>query len=376
MRNETWRSAAALGTWLVVGVPELVALATNGFSGPASMVWLIAFAVFGLALIPCVILGWPGTRRWTVIPLLVLQTLAGLTMTYAGANGTESATLVIVAAEVAAMFSWRVTWIWVAVQSVLIAIVWAQLAGILDALAFAGAFAGFQAFAASTVALARTERVAREALTRVNAELVATRSLLTESSRASERIRIARDLHDTLGHHLTALSIQLDVASRMTPGPAATHVRKAHAIARLLLSDVRNVVSEMRDGHALNLAAGIRALAGGAGALRVHLDMPASIDVEDAARAQALLRCVQEIITNATRHAAAGNLWIQISSSPEGIGLLARDDGRGAARVVQGHGLNGMRERFEAHAGRVEFASGEGRGFEVRAFMPRAGAAS
>lgn len=108
--------------------------------------------------------------------------------------------------------------------------------------------------------LARSERDAREELARANAELVARQSLLAESSRIAERLRISRDLHDTLGHHLTALSLQLDVAARLASGQAAAHVREAHAITRLLLGDVRDVVSRMRDERLDRTRAVLKAL--------------------------------------------------------------------------------------------------------------------
>jgi signal transduction histidine kinase len=84
---------------------------------------------------------------------------------------------------------------------------------------------------------------------------------------------------------------------------------------------------------------------------------------------------VQEIITNTARHAAAQNLWITIVQRPDGIDLHARDDGRGSPDVRWGNGLRGMRERFEEYAGRIEFQSIAGQGFEVRGFMPRPEAA-
>ena len=85
---------------------------------------------------------------------------------------------------------------------------------------------------------------------------------------------------------------------------------------------------------------------------------------------------MQEVVTNAARHAGASNLWIRIERTADGIALHARDDGRGSAAVTWGNGLTGMRERFEEHAGRVEIVSAAGRGFEVHGFMPAAGSST
>jgi signal transduction histidine kinase len=374
-RGDTWRNAAAFGTWLVVGLPTLADVLAGRLDGSAAAAWAAAFAAFGASLVPTLgMCGVPGGR--VLVPLLLgTQTAAGLGMVATSGDATAAATLVIVAAEVAGLFGPRATWTWVAVQSVLMIAVLARLDSLIGALSVGGAFAGFQAFAVTTVSLAERERAAREELARAHAELLATRALLADNSRVSERVRIARDLHDTLGHHLTALSLQLDVASRLTSGQPAAHVQEAHAIAKLLLSDVRSVVSEMRDSQ-LDLAAAVRALAGAAGPMQVHLEMPDAVDVDDAGQAHALLRCVQEVITNASRHAAARNLWIRIEPTAAGIDLRARDDGRGTAQVTWGNGLRGMRERFEEFAGRFEVTSAAGRGFEVHGFMPRAEAAS
>jgi signal transduction histidine kinase len=186
----------------------------------------------------------------------------------------------------------------------------------------------------------------------------------------AERLRISRDLHDTLGHHLTALSLQLEVASRLAAGAAADRIAEAHAITRLLLGDVRDVVSRLRENGHADLGAAIRTLAAAVAEPLVHVDVAGDLAIEDPLQQHAIVRCVQEIITNAVRHADASNLWIAIEHRADGTVLTARDDGRGAETVTCGHGLRGMRERFEELAGHVEFSSKPGDGFHVAAFMP------
>jgi signal transduction histidine kinase len=229
-----------------------------------------------------------------------------------------------------------------------------------------GAYLGFQIFAMATSTLALRERTAREELARANAELHATRALLAEDSRVAERLRISRDLHDTLGHHLTALSLQLDVASRLASGAAAERVMEAHAITRLLLSDVRDVVSQLRDSSHFDVAAAIRMLAAPVSPLEVHVDAADRLVIDDPVQAHAILRCVQEVITNAMRHAHARNLWIAVERRDDGVALTARDDGRGVHVVTDGNGLRGMRERVEALGGALERDGSHGTLLRVR----------
>jgi signal transduction histidine kinase len=374
VRGEKWLNWAAFATWLVVGVPTFAGIFDGELSGVRAIAWSAMFAVFGATL--AVFLGPRSISRTSRIALLVIQSLAALGMIYAGRNVTAGATLVIVAAEAAGTLSARGAWLWVAGQTLGLAVIVGRLTDWSDAIALGGAFAGFQAFAIAAMSLAISERSARQDLSRANAELHATRALLDESSRVDERLRISRDLHDTLGHHLTALSLQLEVASRLTSAQAEGHVREAHAITKLLLGDVRDVVSRMRETSRIDLGQAIRMLADAGGALRIHVDLPETLLLDETDRAHALLRCVQEIITNATRHGGARNLWIRIERRPDGIELHARDDGRGARDMKWGNGLTGMRERFDEFSGRLDVTPGEGRGFEVHGFMPRPGTVS
>jgi signal transduction histidine kinase len=210
----------------------------------------------------------------------------------------------------------------------------------------------------------------RQELARVNAELLATQSLLAESSRLAERLQIARELHDTLGHHLTVLNVNLELSKRLTEGRAAEPIGEAQAVTRLLLSDVREVVSALREDRTLDLRHALATLASGTPEPRIHLALAEDLEVEDPAQAHALFRCVQEVITNAVRHSRARNLWIEVTAEEGGLALRARDDGRGTAKVKLGNGLRGMRERLEEAGGRLEIESRPGRGFSIAALLP------
>jgi signal transduction histidine kinase len=92
--------------------------------------------------------------------------------------------------------------------------------------------------------------------------------------------------------------------------------------------------------------------------------------VTDPEKAQILLRCTQEIVTNAARHAQAENLWIVIEREGDTFRIAAHDDGRGSVGSQDGFGLRGMRERLERAGGQLRIATGPGRGFDVTALLP------
>jgi signal transduction histidine kinase len=228
---------------------------------------------------------------------------------------------------------------------------------------------GFQVFAISAARLARSEARARDELARVNVELRAAQALMTESARMSERLRISRDLHDVLGHSLTSLTIHLDVACRLSSGPTAEHVRCAREVAGALLAEVRSIVNQVRVDP-LDLRETLLALAQGAVGLNVKLSLPEDLAALDPARADAIIRCAQEAITNTLRHAKATQIDIQFEQTVDGeVRIAVRDDGRGG-RFVEGGGLAGMRERFTLLGGELSIGSPEGGGFTIRGAIP------
>lgn len=232
---------------------------------------------------------------------------------------------------------------------------------------------GFQLFAACAAQLLRSEIAARDKLASANAELRAAQALLGESARMGERLRIARDLHDVMGHSLTSLTIHLDVASRLTTGPAAEHLSCARAVSGELLEQVRAVVGRSRVPP-IDLRTTLQALANSVNGLSVRVILPDDLAVLDPARADTILRCAQEAITNTLRHAGARELVIEVQDNGSGVVVVARDDGRGGKFVI-GHGLLGMRERFEMFGGSLSIASQEGEGFSIRGIIPRVGVA-
>ena len=305
--------------------------------------------------------------------LLILQSLTALYLVWLYPNFLVTALLVVVA--------WQIAWSTTTPRKAIAAVL--GLAAALAAmkcvdqvdgmsLLVLTSTCGFMLFAVSAAHLARSEASARESLAKVNAELRATHALLADNARMAERLRISRDLHDVLGHNLTSLTVHLDVADRLAQGASVQHVRCARAIAGTLLDEVRGVVSQIRV-QPVDLRATLRSLTEGLPGLRVDLTIPDELTALDPARADAILRCVQELITNTLRHAQARELSIEIRQSIDGaLSIAARDDGRGG-EVIEGHGLAGMRERFEALGGSLSVAGAPGRGFSVQGQIPALG---
>lgn len=210
------------------------------------------------------------------------------------------------------------------------------------------------------------EQEQRAAMEVANVRLLATQELLRESTRSAERVRIARDIHDVLGHQLTALSLELEAAMHAEPIAARRSVERAREAARSLLEDVRETVSAMRVER-VDLRDSLAAIADGVRSPRVHLDVQVE-HVRGERVVETLVRAVQEIVTNAIRHAEADEVWIRVRAHGDGIVLDAHDDGPGVAAVLPGNGLTGLRERVESLGGELSIEAA--RGFPVRATVP------
>lgn len=170
----------------------------------------------------------------------------------------------------------------------------------------------------------------------------------------SERERIARDLHDLLGHTLTGILVRAQLIRRLTdsdPQRAAREAGDIEEIARDALSEVRSAVSGWRH-HALDTEIDAARAALAAADVELVVEHDGRLSLTPAVEA-ALALTVREAVTNIVRHAAAGRCTIGIVASGDHVVLTVADDGVGVM-APEGSGLSGMRERIAALGGRVE----------------------
>ena len=363
---------AGFMTWALAGLPLTVRLLKNPalLGEPRYWLWLTWFAIFGVAFALTAWRAMLAASRWRQLISLAIQTMAALAMIQLVCSGHEGALLVIVAAQLGWVLPLGRALAWVAVQALIMCAILALSWPNDVTLRLMSMFLGFQVLALFSCFLTAREATARASLDRTNRELQATRELLASTARLAERERISRELHDALGHHLTALSLNLEAARHMPAEEALQQVSRAQEITRSLLSDVREVVSTLREGSPLQLREALLALVESVPEPRIHLKLPEDLVIGDPVVAHTLLRCVQETVTNAIRHARAANLWIEFIESNGRVEVRALDDGSGTEHLRLGTGLAGMRERVEAIGGRLSIQSQVGKGFDLSVSIP------
>ncbi|MGW4059997.1 sensor histidine kinase [Amycolatopsis sp. NPDC004747] len=188
---------------------------------------------------------------------------------------------------------------------------------------------------------------------------------VAELSAAAERNRLARDIHDSLGHHLTAVSIQLEKAAAFAgrdPGVAGQALADARRSVGYALEDVRTSVGTLRGG---------RSLAGALAELGVAIEVHGEEPDLGPATVTTLYRAAQEAVTNARRHGRADQVRVSVTFGAA-TRLVVTDNGRGfdtgAAR--SGFGLLGLRERAALVGGTVSVDSEPGAGTRVTVTVP------
>ena len=195
-----------------------------------------------------------------------------------------------------------------------------------------------------------------------------------------ERTRLAREMHDTLGHRLTVASVQLEAAERLCPtdaeraaglvGTVREQVREALAELRATVATLRTPVQED-----LQLRSALRRLMDQfeeVTGLTVHRVLPDEMPLLPNAHRQALYRAAQEALTNVQKHARARQVWLVLAVGDGAVSLLVSDDGRGLAAGSggDGFGLQGLRERAEQLEGELHLEPRQGGGTQLSFRLP------
>lgn len=374
------RSAGVAGLLAYAMIGLLVVLVGDDLTPAWWAVWAVGLPLYAIALLV-------DLPRRTALTLLVPMALvAAAIVVLEPGYGFGAVPMVIVAACAGLMMPLGPALGVVAAQSLVL--LWAGLTQTRDGLVTVVFYGALQVFAVMTGQIARREAAAGQALAAANADLRRThdelRSAMTaleqahaeledaqlrlaQTSRADERLRISRDLHDLVGHQLSALAVNLEAAAHLVDDRAREPVEQARRLAKELLADVRRVVGQLREPDA-ELRLALQDMAAAIPRPAVHLTVADDLPDLDDETSEAVVRCVQEILTNAVRHSRAENVWVDVTSPAGGLVVAARDDGRGAAQIVPGYGLTGMRERVHALGGQLEVDGSHG--FRVRVVLP------
>ena len=226
-----------------------------------------------------------------------------------------------------------------------------------------------------------------ELTSRFNQELVdvlqTARHQLQELAVVEERNRLARDIHDGLGHYLTATTMQVQGARALlattdaaTQAPTALDaLSKAETLLQEALADVRRSVGALRTTPANQkpLPAAIGDLVA---ECRATTDAEVQFDLRGTPRPLSspieltLYRVTQEGLTNVRKHAQAGRVEVVLAYDPDKVNLTIGDDGRGMGQTSNGYGLLGLRERVQLVGGQVNIQTAPEQGFRLEVEIP------
>ena len=261
----------------------------------------------------------------------------------------------------------------------------AALYGWLSALSNSPAVAAGILFVSVFTYFAIREREARAEVERLAAELRTANQKLREYAvqaeelaTTRERNRLAREIHDSLGHYLTVINVQLEAAQVLIvedPGRARAALHKAQSLAQEGLADVRRSVAALRagpnDSRPLPEAIGQLVEETRAAGILTQLDVRGAPRRLAPPTEQTLYRAAQEGLTNVRKHARASRADLTLDYTRAGqVRLVIADNGVGAAETTGGFGLLGLRERAQLVGANVQTSSAPGQGFRLEVEAP------
>jgi signal transduction histidine kinase len=198
-----------------------------------------------------------------------------------------------------------------------------------------------------------------------------------------ERTRMAREIHDTLAHTLTAAVVQLEACKKLIgvdANRARVQVEKAQEVTHEGLNEVKRTIKALRPQMLENKSfiAAITNLAREAEqntGVRIGIDNRLPDDFRLSPNIEVtLFRVVQESVTNAVRHGGADRVELSLIPANGLLNVKISDNGRGCSSINKGYGLNGITERVELAGGNVIFSSAAGSGFRTEIAIPMKGA--
>ncbi|MEV4458225.1 sensor histidine kinase [Microbispora sp. NPDC049633] len=356
----------AMTALLTIGLAE--AVATGRGSGLPEYVLFAANVVLVAALWPALPWQRAARRRW-VAPLFLAATLAlGVT----GSVETHMPLVLIAMANLAFVYGMRVATALLSCVTALCAVV-PLLEGrtVTEGFAQAATMAVFAAvglgMAASTLEARRRREEAQGLLERIR-----------ELAVAEERARMAAEMHDSVGHHLTVIKMGLENAERFRerrPEAAWAEVRQAKELTAEALTDARRWVRALRplalDGRVGSAALGRLAASFDGTGISVSFEVRGEERRLEPDTELVLYRVLQEGLTNALRHAKAEHVRGTLAFGDDRVVLMVSDDGKGRDdRPAGGFGLTSLAERARALGGTLAGANRPGGGFELRAELP------
>lgn len=198
-----------------------------------------------------------------------------------------------------------------------------------------------------------------------------------EHAKLLERERLARDLHDTVAHHVSAIAIRAQAglaASSSQPGAATEALHLIESEATRALAEMRAMVKVLRNTERI---ADLKQLARSGEGPAVDVEMAGDMEDVPPAVGSAIYRLAQESVTNARRHARhATRITVRVTADDTDVHLSVSDDGeasRDAGGKAAGYGLKGMTERAGLLGGTIEAGPNPDRGWTVTAVLPRSG---
>ncbi len=248
----------------------------------------------------------------------------------------------------------------------------------IDAIALAIVYGTGIVFVVVFTRNAASEREARTALAEANQLLRDHASEIEELAATRERNRLAREIHDGLGHYLTVVNVQISAARAILDQDsqrALEHLSKAQALTQEGLAEVRHSVATLRasptEGRPLAQALAKLVEQWKAAGLDAKLSMLGTVRPLSPQTNLTLYRAAQEALTNAAKHAHARNVDVNLDfSDPRITHLSVKDDGIGSTNSEGGFGLLGVRERVQLLNGDVHVGTEIGKGFTLDVLIP------